>query len=347
MGRVEIDQFIVANLASWRRLEALATKGRRRGSVLHPHEADELLALYDTVSGHLSVARTHFDDQTLNDSLSQLLGFARGLIYRPPPKRRNALTVFATVMFPAAVWQLRRFVLLAALVLLVPAAVTGVWLTRSDEVRNVTIDPEQQELIATERFEDYYSENPASAWVVELFTHNIQVTAIAFASGTVLVMGSWFVLYQNGLNLGVTAAVMYAADRQDIFWGLILPHGLLELSSIFLGAGAGMAIGWSVIAPGQRSRAQAIAETGMRSVVVMLGTMVCLVVAGITEAFVTPSALPAGMKVAIGAAWFVGLFGWTMGAGARAVANGATGTFRDLDDRATDAAAVLGSAPAA
>lgn len=334
---MEIDQFIADNLLHWQRLEALASKGRRRGSTLGPAEADELLALYDTVSGHLSVARTHFDDQTLNDALSQLLGFARGLIYRPKPRRRNGLWIFVSVVFPAAAWHTKRFILIAALVMLVPAAATGFWLANSDEVRNATIDPSLQRLLSGGEFEDYYSSNPAEAWAFELFTHNIEVTALAFAGGAVFVVGSWLILFDNGLNLGTSAAVMHAAGKGPLFWGLIIPHGLLELSSIFLGAGAGMAIGWAIIAPGDRSRADAIAETGMRSAVVMLGAMLCLVVAGFTEAFVTPSGLPTSARVAVGVAWFVGLLCWVLVAGPRAVARGATGTFRDLADRSLDA----------
>lgn len=327
---MEIDRFIADNQVSWQRLEALASEGRRRGATLSPLEADELLELYDIVSGHLSVARTHFDDQTLNDALSQLLGFARGLIYRPPPWQGNGLVRFLTVAFPAAVWLTRRHILIAAVVLLGPAVVVGAWLTHSDDVRDATVDPTLQELVAEEKFEDYYSSNPAQAWAFELFTHNIEVTALAFAAGTVLVVGAWVLLFDNGLSLGTSAAIMHAAGKGDLFWGLIIPHGLLELSSIMLGAGAGMAIGWAIIAPGDRTRAAAVSETGMRSAVVMLGAMGCLVIAGFTEAFVTPSGLPTAVRVAIGLTWFVGLLAWVIALGPAAVAAGATGTFRDL-----------------
>ena len=331
-GAVEIDQFIADHQHEWQRLETLARSGRRRRSKLSPEQADELLELYDVVSAHLSTARTHFDDQTLNDALSQLLGFARGLIYRPRRRPRNGLWTFLAVIFPAAAWQTRRFVVLAAVVMLAPAVATGAWLTGNAEVRNSTIDPRLQEILADRGFEDYYSSEPAEAWAFELFTHNIEVTALAFAAGAVLVLGAWVLLFQNGLAIGTTAAVMYSAGKGSLFWGLVVPHGLLELSSIFLGAGAGMAIGWAIIAPGDRSRAEAISATGMRSAVVMLGAMLCLVVAGATEAFVTPSGLPTGARVGVGVAWFVGLVAWVVVAGSRAVALGATGTFRDLTD---------------
>lgn len=338
---MEIDQFIADHQAQWRRLEALAKRGRRRNATLGPAEADELLELYDSVSAHLSVARTQFDDQTLNDALSQLLGYARGLIYRPRRRRGNGAWIFLSVIFPAAAWHTRRFVALAAVVMLAPAVATGVWLTDNAEVRNATIDPQLQELLAEREFENYYSSEPAGAWAFELFTHNIEVTALAFAGGAVLVVGAWLLLFDNGLAIGTSAAVMYSAGKGSLFWGLVIPHGLLELSSIFLGAGAGMAIGWAIIAPGDRSRAAAISATGMRSAVVMIGAMLCLVVAGATEAFVTPSGLPTAARVAVGVAGFVGLLAWVLVAGPRAVRRGATGTFRDLDGVRPSAASEL------
>ena len=51
--------------------------------------------------------------------------------------------------------------------------------------------------------------------------------------------------------------------------------------------------------------------------------------------------------VAIGFAWFVGLLAWVLVAGSRAVARGATGTFRDLADRTLDDSALdVGAGPA-
>ena len=223
---MEIDQFIADHQLEWQRLETLARSGRRRRSKLSPEQADELLELYDVVSAHLSTARTHFDDQTLNDALSQLLGFARGLIYRPRRRPRNGLWTFLSVIFPAAAWQTRRFVVLAAVVMLAPAVATGAWLTDNAEVRNSTIDPQLQEILADRGFEDYYSSEPAEAWAFELFTHNIQVAVLSFGGGALGGIGGVLLLVSNGANLGVSAAVMHAYDKGALFWGLITPHGL-------------------------------------------------------------------------------------------------------------------------
>ena len=70
------------------------------------------------------------------------------------------------------------------------------------------------------------------------------------------------VLWANMANLGATAGFMLSAGRADVLYGLILPHGMLELTIIFVAAGAGLRLGWSWIAPGRRTRSAALAAEG-------------------------------------------------------------------------------------
>ena len=53
---------------------------------------------------------------------------------------------------------------------------------------------------------------------------------------------------------------MISAGRADVFYGLMLPHGMLELTIIFVAAGGGLRLGWSWIAPGPRDPVQRARE---------------------------------------------------------------------------------------
>ena len=99
-------------------------------------------------------------------------------------------------------------------------------------------------------------------------------------------------LFQNAANVGVSAGLMFDAGKGDIFLGLLAPHGLLELTAVFLAAAVGMRLGWSVVSPGNRPRGQVLAEQGRAVVAVAVGLVVVLLVAGLIEALVTPSPLP-------------------------------------------------------
>jgi uncharacterized membrane protein SpoIIM required for sporulation len=105
------------------------------------------------------------------------------------------------------------------------------------------------------------------------------------------------VLWFNIANLGVIGGFMVGAGRSDVFYGLLLPHGLLELTIIFVAAGAGLRLGWSWIAPGKRTRGEALAVEGRAVAALALGLAVWLLLSGLVEGFVTPSTLPAGARL--------------------------------------------------
>ena len=94
---------------------------------------------------------------------------------------------------------------------------------------------------------------------------------------------------------------MAANDRLGLFFGLILPHGLLELTCVFVAAGAGLRLGWTWIDPGPRTRSRALREEGQAAGALAIGLAATLFVSGVVEAFVTPSGLPTWARIGIGA----------------------------------------------
>jgi uncharacterized membrane protein SpoIIM required for sporulation len=112
---------------------------------------------------------------------------------------------------------------------------------------------------------------------------------------------------------------MIGADAGDVFFTYIAPHGFLELTSVFVGAGVGLRIGWAWIAPGpHRTRGQALAERARSGMLVALGLVLVLLVAGLLEAYVTPSPLPAPLRIGIGAVVWLGFLLYALVIGAAA-----------------------------
>jgi uncharacterized membrane protein SpoIIM required for sporulation len=319
---MDLDRYIAQNQPAWLRLEHLADRARRGAKRLTAAELDELIELYQRTSAHLAHVRTRYDDPELNARLSYVLGTARGSIYRRRTKPAAAITGFFTRTFPAAVWVCRRQIAVAAFLLLAPALAIGLWLGTGDSARDALVDEQTQELLAEGDFADYYSSDAAAAFQASITTNNIQVSVLAFASGILLGVPTAFLLVLNGSNLGVSGAVMHAYGHGTEFWGLIVPHGLLELTAIAVAAGAGLRLGWAVIAPGDRLRRVALAEEGLRAIVIVCGTVLCFVVAGFVEAWVTPSDLPTWARVAIGVGIEIVFLVYAFGVGRNAVAAG-------------------------
>ena len=142
---------------------------------------------------------------------------------------------------------------------------------------------------------------------------------------------------------------MIRHDRGDLFFGLILPHGLLELTAVFVAAGVGLRLFWSWVAPGDRSRAQSLAAEGRSAGGVAMGLVVVLLVSGVIEAFVTPSRLPTWARIAIGVVAELGFLAYVFVPGRRAFRAGETGDVDAslLEDRvATAGRAELTASPA-
>jgi uncharacterized membrane protein SpoIIM required for sporulation len=182
-----------------------------------------------------------------------------------------------------------------------------------------------REAYLEEDFEAYYSSEPGTTFAARVFTNNVGVSILAFGGGVLWGLPTAFVVVANAANLGVAAGLFHAAGDAGRFWGLLLPHGLLELTAIFIAAGAGLSLGWAVLVPGDRSRRAALADAGRRSIVIVLGLVGVFLLAGLLEAFVTPAPWPAWARVGIGAAVWAAVVGHLVVRGRRAAAHGATG----------------------
>lgn len=320
---VDIDRYIAQHSPAWDRLDVLSRSAAARVKKLQAADVDELVRLYQQSSGHLAYVRTHFDDPSLIGRLSLTVGTARGAIYRKRQRPLVAAGRFFAVTVPAVVWDLRRVIAVAAVLFYGSALAAGIWFGHSDAALQARYSPEEQRMIAGSQFEDYYSSAAAEEFGAQVTTNNIRVSFIAFAGGILLVPTALGLL-SNGFHVGELAAVMYRFDSGAKFWGLILPHGLLETLALCIASAAGLRIGWSLLVPGERTL-EALAEEGSRSVVAVLGCTVLFVAAGITESFVTPSGLPTAVRIAIGVLLFTGALTWLFGLGRNAAAAGFTG----------------------
>ena len=322
---MDIDRFIAANAPSWERLGALTARARRGARDLHPDELDELVRLYQRASTHLSYARTYYGDPVLASRLTGVVAGARSVVYGTRPRTGRALASFFTATFPAAVWHVRRFVAVAALLLLLPFAAVATWIATSDEALEASAPAAVRATYVERDFESYYSSEPAAAFATNVFTNNVRVAILAFAAGILVCVVTAGLLVYNGAVVGVAAGLFTAAGEPGRFWGLILPHGMLELSAVIVAGAAGLALGWAIVVPGDRTRRDALAEQGRRSVSIVLGLVVAFLVAGLIEGFVTGQPWPTSLRVAIGAlAWVVFVL-YVVVLGRAAAAEGLTG----------------------
>ena len=110
--------------------------------------------------------------------------------------------------------------------------------------------PEEIDRLVNHDFADYYRENPAGSFALRVWVNNSWVAAQCIAFAILLGIPIPWVLFQNAANLGVVGGFMAQAGKTDVLLGLLAPHGLLELTAVFLAGAVGMRLGWTVISPG-------------------------------------------------------------------------------------------------
>ena len=110
-------------------------------------------------------------------------------------------------------------------------------------------------------FADYYSNHQAQYFAFQVWTNNFRLALLAIAFG-VFFLPVVYVLYENVVAIGEVAALMIGNGKADVFFGLILPHGMLEVTCLFVSCGIGLKLFWTWVAPGHRTRTRALAEEG-------------------------------------------------------------------------------------
>ncbi|MEC3978809.1 stage II sporulation protein M [Amycolatopsis sp. H20-H5] len=320
---MDVDVFVAAHRAEWARLrELVGRSGKLTGA-----EADELVTLYQRAATHLSIIRSVAPDPALLAQLSGLVARGRAAVTGSHSPAWREVGLFFTRRFPAAVYLAWRWWVPTAVVCLALAAVLSAWIAGDPQVRARIATPDELKALTAPggQYETYYSTGPAASFAAKVWTNNAWVAATCLFFGIALGLPVIAALWSNTLNLGVGGGLMTAAGRGDVFLGLILPHGLLELTAVFVAAGTGLKLGWTLIDPGRRSRSAALGSQGRSVVVIALGLVGVLLVSGAIEGFVTPSGLPTWARIGIGVVVELAFLAYVFVLGRRAARDGETG----------------------
>ncbi len=326
---MDLDAFSAVHGSAWARLDELSRRRRPSGA-----ESDELVRLYQEVATHLSQVRSAAPDPTLVSRLSDLLTRARSAITGSHDPSWRDVRRFVTLSLPAAFYRLRWWTLGTTLASVLLAVVAGVYVVSHPEAQAAIGTPAELRSYAEDQFTQYYSNYPGTSFFAQVWTNNAWIAAQSVAFG---ITGYWpvRVLVENSVNVGVAGAVMDLHGGLGVFFQMILPHGLLELTAVFVAIAAGLKIFWTLVDPGGRPRTRALAEEGLALFTTAIGLTGVLCVSGLLEGFLTPSSLPWPVKIAIGALVLAAFWVYVLVLGRRAVRSGATGGLESSEASAT------------
>lgn len=320
---MDVDAYNAAHHGEWLRLNVLSRKRSLSGA-----DVDELVWRYRQSAAQLAHIQTLAPQPQLIAGLSATVARAHRRIVK---RRRNVVADAGSLFsdrFPLAVWRARGWILSVALGFVLVSAGLAVWFVTDSRARRVLGIPADSSDLTNPggSFETYYSQHSHDAFAAQVWTNNAWVCAICLVTG-VLLLPTAVMLTMNALNIGVSAGMMTEAHRLGAFFGFVLPHGMLELTAVFIAGGVGLRLGWAVVDPGRLSRAESAAKQGREAVAVAVGLIPVLLISGLLEGFVTPSPLPTPLRVGIGATVELLFLGYLLAAATKSNAHTKSGEF--------------------
>lgn len=304
--------FAKAHEAQWKRLEELTARGRLTGE-----ESDEFVRLYQAAAAHLATVRTQAPDADLILTLSATVGAARARLTETRGANMHVVRHALSVTLPHAFYRIRWWTHAVTVIMIAVCAMVMVYFAWYPAQITYLGSHETLRHYADEAFSAYYREHSSTDFGAMVWTNNAWIALQAIGGG---ITGFFpvYVLLQNSVALGQAGAIMSYFDALPVFFRLILPHGLLELTAIFIAGSAGLKLFWTMLLPGDQPRRYALAAEGKQAMRVGFGLVGVLFVSGLLESFVTPSYLHWGLKIAIGATALLAFWAWVYVFGRRA-----------------------------
>ncbi len=299
----------------WEQLDTLVRTVQARGvRVLMPEQIAQVSPLYRDVCADLSRAEGARYSAPLIDYLQGLAAAAHAVLYGHARGRwsvvggRGSTVRLFVEAFPRAVRRHKGAMLLAFLLFFVPFF-GGFIATMLDPGFALRIVPEGQLRPLVEAYKEGFSSARGAGLDAAMagfyVNNNVGIALRCFATGLFFGLGSAFYLVQNGLATGAIMGYVASHGAGDNILTFVVGHGSLELGAIVLAGGAGLAMGWSIVAPGDKTRVASLQATAKSVVVIVFGAAVMLFMAAAVEGFWSASTLPSVVKRGVGAAMFL------------------------------------------
>ncbi len=305
---------------NWSRLESLIGDAEKHGIGKLP-QADlrDLGLLYRQAAADLSTVRSDPTSRSLEAYLNRLVARAHNLVYSGRRVSFGTLWEFLAHGYPRLLRRMLPYIWLATAVFLACFGLGMLITLLRPDFAALMLGPAMMDKINHHQMwtDAVLSMKPQAA--SGIMTNNMSVCFMTFAAGITAGLGTLFLLFNNGLQIGTVLACCAQHKMAGSLLAFMVSHGALEIPSIMLAGAAGLRLGAGVLFPGQLRRRDALAKAGSEAVQLVSATIPLLIIAGCFEGFLSPTHAPVALKCAVGAVLFTGLCVW-WGEGGRKLA---------------------------
>jgi uncharacterized membrane protein SpoIIM required for sporulation len=307
-------QWIEKRKPYWNQLEKLLQQCGQSGlQSLSRADLRALSLLYRQIAADLAAVREDSSSVEFTRYLNQLLARAHGIIYASRRTGFKSILTFFLQSYPQIFRENIKLCATALGVFLLGGVIGMLLALRSSDFQTTLLGPSMMETIERREMwtHSIIAIKPFAS--SRIMTNNISVSFTAFAAGISGGVVTFCLLFFNGMLLGVIGTACGIAGMSLKLWSFVAPHGVLELPAIFIAGGAGLRIAQGLLFPGVLPRRESLVRAGRRGVSLVVGVVPILVIAGLIEAFVSPTNLSIPLKFTLAAGLFVLLLSYLFG----------------------------------
>lgn len=307
MKAMDLKVFIKEHRRDWELLEQALKDLVKRKRSLTAEGVEQFQLLYRKSVNHLSFSQTYFPEEEVTVYLNDLVTQAHNVLYRDQTTTSLAqLKHFFGKTFVHLMLEQWRFIVVAFLLFLI-GAMGSFLAVMNDPLHIYSVLPSELAKHVDPAQLGHLEGIDSAGMSAQIMTNNIQVAIFAFIGGITLGAFTLYLLIANGIMVGALAALFWQSGKFYDFWAYIVPHGMIELTAIFIAGGSGLLMGYRILVPGSYSRAFQLKHQASRSVQLLLGTIPLFIVAGIIEGYITPAQISLEAKYAFSFLTVIGL----------------------------------------
>lgn len=313
---MNVERWLRTRKPVWQKLEELLKIVDSNGLAgLDRNQLQELGRIYRSVSADLSRARVMNLSSDVQVYLNNLLVRAHNQVYQNKRNRWADVFDFFYREFPRLVRKQILYVMLAIIIFAIPMGIS--YFMTLEDVHFAQLETTKGQPIVSDEMWNMIEhrqmwtdsvQHYSSTFSSLIATNNIRVAILAFILGITFGVGTSYVLCNNGLMLGTVFGVCHTYGMDGRLLAFIAPHGVLELTAIFISGGAGLLLGKALLFPGQYKRLDALRLAAKDAGGMFGGCVPLLLVAGLIEGFISPRTdIGANLKIAVSLATGIGL----------------------------------------
>lgn len=253
--------------------------------------SDELSSIYIHLTEDLAFAQSKFPNTELTRYLNELTVKVHNVIYRNKPERSSRILKFWRYEVPAELSRSYKYLGYAFLIF-AAGVLIGVLSAANDETFVRLILGDQYVDMTLNNMEDgdpmaVYKGMSEGSMFFAITVNNIRVSLLAFAAGILFSVGTGYILFQNGMMLGVFHYLFFERGFFDDTILTIWIHGTLEITAIIIAGAAGIIMGNGILFPGTYPRLYAFRKAAKRGLKIVISLIPFFIVAGFLESFIT------------------------------------------------------------